>query len=130
MMSPRCKPGTTPSTRCRSEPQMAQLLTLTMASRGSSIFGSGTVSQRMSFLPCQPSALMAASGCAFTGAAMSVPARDRRPFTRAQSQPMKIATWNVNSLSIRLPQVLDWVQAHQPEVLVLQETKLADDKFP
>jgi exodeoxyribonuclease-3 len=43
---------------------------------------------------------------------------------------MKLATWNVNSLSVRLPQVLDWLAAHQPEVLVLQETKLTDDKFP
>ena len=43
---------------------------------------------------------------------------------------MKLATWNVNSLTVRLPQVLDWLAAHQPEVLVLQETKLTDDKFP
>ena len=43
---------------------------------------------------------------------------------------MKIATWNVNSLTVRLPQVLDWLQAHQPDVLALQETKLTDDKFP
>jgi exodeoxyribonuclease-3 len=42
---------------------------------------------------------------------------------------MKIATWNVNSLAIRLPQVLDWLAAHQPDVLCLQETKLTDDKF-
>ncbi|MFT3820979.1 MAG: exodeoxyribonuclease III [Rubrivivax sp.] len=43
---------------------------------------------------------------------------------------MKLATWNVNSLAVRLPQVLDWLAAHQPDVLVLQETKLSDDKFP
>jgi len=43
---------------------------------------------------------------------------------------MKIATWNVNSLAVRLPQVLDWLQAQQPDVLALQETKLTDDKFP
>ncbi len=43
---------------------------------------------------------------------------------------MKLATWNVNSLSVRLPQVLDWLAAHQPDALVLQETKLTDDKFP
>jgi exodeoxyribonuclease-3 len=42
---------------------------------------------------------------------------------------MKIATWNVNSLAVRLPQVLDWLAAHQPDVLCLQETKLTDDKF-
>ena len=43
---------------------------------------------------------------------------------------MKIATWNVNSLAVRLPQVLDWLAQEQPDVLVLQETKLTDDKFP
>lgn len=43
---------------------------------------------------------------------------------------MKIATWNVNSLKVRLPHVLEWLAAHQPDVLALQETKLTDDKFP
>ena len=43
---------------------------------------------------------------------------------------MKLATWNVNSLGVRLPQVLDWLALHQPEALCLQETKLTDDKFP
>ena len=44
---------------------------------------------------------------------------------------MKIATWNVNSLNVRLPQLLSWLQAN-PEVgvLALQETKTTDDKFP
>ena len=43
---------------------------------------------------------------------------------------MKLVTWNVNSLAVRLPQVLDWLAAHQPDALCLQETKLTDDKFP
>jgi len=43
---------------------------------------------------------------------------------------MKLATWNVNSLKVRLPQVLDWLGAHQPDVLCLQETKLEDKAFP
>lgn len=43
---------------------------------------------------------------------------------------MKLATWNVNSLAVRLPQVVDWLGQQQPDVLVLQETKLTDDKFP
>jgi exodeoxyribonuclease-3 len=42
----------------------------------------------------------------------------------------KLATWNVNSLAVRLPQLLDWLAAHQPDAMVLQETKLTDDKFP
>jgi exodeoxyribonuclease III len=44
-------------------------------------------------------------------------------------RPVKIATWNVNSLAVRLPQVLDWLAANPVDVLCLQETKLSDDKF-
>lgn len=43
---------------------------------------------------------------------------------------MKLATWNVNSLKVRLPQVLDWLAARKPDALCLQETKLEDSKFP
>ncbi len=43
---------------------------------------------------------------------------------------MKIATWNVNSIAVRLPQALDWVKTNQPDVLCLQEIKCTDDKFP
>jgi exodeoxyribonuclease-3 len=43
---------------------------------------------------------------------------------------MKIATWNVNSLKVRLAQVLEWLGTSQVDVLCLQETKLTDDKFP
>jgi exodeoxyribonuclease-3 len=43
---------------------------------------------------------------------------------------MKIATWNVNSLKVRLPQVLDWMEGEQPDVLALQETKTPDENFP
>lgn len=43
---------------------------------------------------------------------------------------MKIATWNVNSLNVRLPQVLQWLESSPVDVLGLQELKLTDDKFP
>ena len=43
---------------------------------------------------------------------------------------MRLATWNVNSLAVRLPQLLDWLAANPVEAIVLQETKLTDDKFP
>ncbi|RJG01493.1 exodeoxyribonuclease III [Noviherbaspirillum sedimenti] len=43
---------------------------------------------------------------------------------------MKLATWNVNSLKVRLPQVLQWLAENPVDVLCLQETKLTDDKFP
>jgi exodeoxyribonuclease-3 len=43
---------------------------------------------------------------------------------------MKIASWNVNSLRVRLPQVLEWLQSHSPDILGLQETKLQDEQFP
>lgn len=42
----------------------------------------------------------------------------------------QVAAWNVNSLKVRLPQVLDWLAQRQPEVLALQETKLSDADFP
>jgi exodeoxyribonuclease-3 len=42
----------------------------------------------------------------------------------------KIATWNVNSLRVRLPHVLQWLSDYQPDVLALQEIKLPDDDFP
>jgi exodeoxyribonuclease-3 len=43
---------------------------------------------------------------------------------------MKIASWNVNSLNVRLPHVLAWSEDARPDVLALQETKLTDDRFP
>src|SRR4029077_9615373 len=43
---------------------------------------------------------------------------------------MKIATWNVNSILARLPHVTRWLEAVQPDVLCVQETKCTDDKFP
>jgi exodeoxyribonuclease-3 len=43
---------------------------------------------------------------------------------------MKIATWNVNSLRVRLPHLLDWLAAHSPDAICLQETKCDDATFP
>lgn len=43
---------------------------------------------------------------------------------------MKIASWNVNSLKVRLPHVLNWLDVHQPDILGLQETKTVDENFP
>ena len=43
---------------------------------------------------------------------------------------MQIATWNVNSLRVRLPQLLDWLGANQPDIVALQETKVLDEAFP
>ncbi len=43
---------------------------------------------------------------------------------------MKIATYNVNSIRRRMPIVLDWLKEHQPDVMCLQETKVADEEFP
>jgi len=43
---------------------------------------------------------------------------------------MKIATWNVNSLNVRLPHVLEWLSANKPDVLVLQEIKQVTEAFP
>ena len=49
---------------------------------------------------------------------------------RRNPPPMRIATWNVNSLTARLQHVLDWLAANPVDVLCLQELKLTDDKFP
>ena len=43
---------------------------------------------------------------------------------------LKIASWNVNSLNVRLPHVLAWTDVARPDILALQETKLPDDRFP
>ena len=43
---------------------------------------------------------------------------------------LKLATWNVNSIKVRLPQVLEWLGRQRPDVLCLQETKVEDEKFP
>jgi len=43
---------------------------------------------------------------------------------------MKIATWNVNSLKVRLPHLLDWLARQSPDVVCLQETKTEDANFP
>jgi exodeoxyribonuclease-3 len=43
---------------------------------------------------------------------------------------MKIATWNVNSMNVRQPHVVEWLQTHEPDVLVLQEIKQLTEKFP
>ena len=43
---------------------------------------------------------------------------------------MKIATWNINSMNVRKPHVVEWLQNHDPDVLVLQEIKQVTEKFP
>ena len=43
---------------------------------------------------------------------------------------MKLATWNVNSIKVRLPQLIDWLAAARPDVLCLQEIKTEEAKFP
>lgn len=43
---------------------------------------------------------------------------------------MKIATWNINSIRVRLPHIIEWLNLHSPDVLALQETKVEDPHFP
>ena len=43
---------------------------------------------------------------------------------------MKIATWNVNSVKARLPNIIEWLRLAQPDVLLLQEIKVIDENFP
>lgn len=61
--------------------------------------------------------------------------RSHVPFIRGnlmthESRPMKIATWNVNSIKARLPNVTRWLQEEQPDVACLQEIKCIDENFP
>src|SRR5919109_5649151 len=58
------------------------------------------------------------------------------PFRRRNRMPaeryggaVRIATWNVNSIKQRVPRLLPWLDQRQPDVVCLQETKLADDAF-
>src|SRR5579862_7163782 len=46
------------------------------------------------------------------------------------SQTLRIATWNVNSLKVRMPHLLAWLNTRPVEIVCLQETKLTDDAFP
>jgi len=55
-------------------------------------------------------------------------ARVRRPRCRYRT-PVRVATWNVNSVKQRVPRLLPWLDERQPDVVCLQETKLADDAF-
>jgi exodeoxyribonuclease-3 len=48
----------------------------------------------------------------------------------AGDRPLRLVTWNVNSLRARLPRVLDWLASAEPDVVCLQETKVADAAFP
>ena len=43
---------------------------------------------------------------------------------------MRVVTWNVNSLRVRLPRVLEFLEQHRPDVACLQETKSPADGFP
>ena len=43
---------------------------------------------------------------------------------------MKIATWNVNSMNVLLPHLLEWLKNHEPDVIVLQEIKQLTENFP
>ncbi len=52
------------------------------------------------------------------------------PLSTGLAAMLQIATWNVNSLRVRLPQVVNWLQVHQPDILALQETKTPDPDFP
>jgi exodeoxyribonuclease-3 len=48
----------------------------------------------------------------------------------AKARPLSIATWNVNSLRVRLPQLTEWIAGANPDIIALQETKLPDADFP
>lgn len=54
----------------------------------------------------------------------------RMRFYQNDNDTMKIATWNVNSLRVRLPHLREWLISAQPDVVGIQETKCVDEQFP
>jgi len=48
----------------------------------------------------------------------------------ANDLTLRVATFNANSIRVRLPQILDWTRRHQPDILAIQETKVQDAQFP
>jgi exodeoxyribonuclease-3 len=65
------------------------------------------------------------AGCAYAGAAVV----ERAVGGRGYGSGVRVATWNVNSVKQRMPRLLDWLDERQPDVVCLQETKLADRAF-
>ncbi len=59
-----------------------------------------------------------------------IPVRLRSWISGTTHRMFKIATWNVNSIRVRLPQVVGWLAEEQPDVLAVQETKIKDSEFP
>lgn len=55
---------------------------------------------------------------------------DHSHFNEYVSLMLKIATWNINSIRMRLPLLLKWLRESEPDVVLLQETKVMDDQFP
>ena len=55
---------------------------------------------------------------------------DHRPFPFRYAAALKLVTWNVNSLSMRLPRLVQWLADNTPDIVCLQETKIEDAKFP
>jgi hypothetical protein len=55
---------------------------------------------------------------------------NKRSSVKQENTHMIISTWNVNSISVRLPHLIDWLKTHKPNVVCLQETKTVDEKFP
>ena len=88
-----------------------------------------TASYRQRFAPpVQAGAIHACSSCSNTP--LKVCLLMLPGSTSPAGRTMKLATWNVNSLKVRLPHVLDWLAANPVDVLCLQETKQQDSDFP
>ena len=68
--------------------------------------------------------------CPRRGRMTGRPASAERRGRLAASGDMRIATWNVNSITARLPRLLEWLEATAPDAVALQETKIADAAFP
>ena len=114
--APSCRLTSTPAT-----PRRSRFSGMAAPSRSPSQFGS-VVAARWS---CIRRANRHRAGRAAPAAAL--PAGERHPAAGATVALMRIATWNVNSIKQRVPRLLPWLDQRKPDVVCLQETKLAND---
>jgi exodeoxyribonuclease-3 len=75
-------------------------------------------------------AIVAGNGAGVKPARRALPAGYTGPVAADRGSAMKIASWNVNSLNVRLPHLEEWLRLRGPDVVGLQETKLEDSRFP
>jgi exodeoxyribonuclease III len=91
-------------------------------------WGLGRLAQRLDELPASRSGAPATAAAATTTRLVERPRAKVLP--RAHPEPMKIATFNINNVNLRLANLVAWLSRSRPDVACLQELKSSDDAFP